>query len=643
MKKLTPTRAAVKGAWVEQTTQDARHRALRQSLALAQGTHVHTGDISSVQETKQKLSDSPQLTHSTNGVQPTSDQLNKQPIRQTPPSLSLEDMPAFEPPDQMILAALKELSVLKDSEDLDGSTMLYILDTGGQPEFQSVLSWLLLKPAISVQVFNLSVDLKERYDVWYESQDGHTTEPYKSSFTVEEVLFQAQSSLTFRERTCCPSELFCKALPFQSKSLFVGTHRDCVSEEDFRSIDNTLQKQLKCSPFLDDKVVYYRNPQTFSNNVVFPIDNTKADDPGIISFQSTVNELLNGLPSSKLPISWEWFKLSILSTSAKTMTVNQCVVIGRASGMEDKDEILLALWYHTHFTGEIQHYDIKGIEDIVWLDPQLISDGISTLISSSFSGKGPFYQNQVIYRETGRFPVAEVKKILQGQCQEVSYQKFITLFEHLHILSPIANEQGEIVEYFVPCVLRPINVESFKRETISISHPAPLLFTFKTGFTPIGVFHALVVYLSSTVKWNLCSAEAQFRNKVTFFKNFDEITLTARPQFLEVWIDREDNTDCSPLFSDVCSEVRLTLDAALTRIKDSKKSTLQVDHDIAFYCNIPHCHSMPHPALHKEDQPKTAICLLSNRPCKLGENHCVWLKEVCSYIPTPLPTTYRVI
>ena len=633
IKKLAPRRAAVKDEWVEQTSQDEKHRVLRQSIALTDAT---TDFIPFSKPVPPPPSDFPQPALSTDGVQQLQQVSKNLPTHQHLPSPSLEAMPAFEPPDQMIREALKELSALQCSEDLDGSTMLHVLDTGGQPEFQSILSWLLLKPAITVQVFNLRVGLKERYDVWYQSQDGQTTEPYKSSFTVEEILFQAQSSLTFRETTRCPSELPYKAVPFQSKSLFVGTYRDCVSDEDVSSIDNTLQKQLQDSPFLNDKVVYYRNPQTSSYNVVFPIDNTVADDPGIINFRNEVNKLLYELPSSELPISWEWFKLSVLSTSAKTMTINQCVVIGRASGMEDKGEVLLALWYHTHFTGQIQHYNIEGINDIVWLDPQLISDGLSTLISSSFSGKGVFYQNQVKYRETGRFPVAEVKKILEEQCQEVSYQKLITLFEHLHVLTPITKADGVIVEYFVPCILQPKNVESIKRGTISATHPEPLLFTFSTKSTPIGVFHALVVYLLSKTLPLVCKlcGKAQFQNKITFVvgENFDEVTLIARPQFLEVWMDRDD-ADCLQPLSDVCSEVRSTLDVALTCIKNSEKSTLQVDHKIAFYCSRSECHrSVPHPAFPEGCPPKKAMCSFLNCPCKLEEHHCVWLKEVCTYI-----------
>ncbi len=557
-------------------------------------------------------------------------------------STRLEVLPSFQSPDELIRTALRNLSALKDLHDLEGTTMLHIVDTGGQPEFQSILSWLLLKPAITVQVFNLSIGLKERYDVRYRAQDGQTTEPYKSSFTVEEVLFQAQSSIAYLEPSPCPSELPFELVPFQSKSIFVGTHRDLVSDEVVSHVDSTLQNQLKCSTFPSDRVVYHRNPHTSSINVVLPIDNTNPDDPGIRRFQELVNDILKEMPSSQLPVSWEWFKLSVLSTNAKTMTVEQCAVIGRASGMEDKKEVELALWYHTHFTGQIQHNDIKGIEDTVWLDPQLISDGMSILVSSSFHKKGPMDRRQVMYRETGRFPVTEVRKFLDECCQEVPSEKLIALFEYLHVLSPIPDKEGRTVEYFVPCALLPEEVESLKRGAPSPSHPAPLLFTFSTGFTPIGVFHVLIVYVSSTefqedtsLQWELCiSGKAQYRNKVTFFvgDDLDEVTLIERPQFIEVWIDREDDvteTDCCLSLSSVCKEVRSTLDAALTHVKSSKKSILRVRHQAAVYCERSQCDPVPHYALPRGNSPpRNAMCSFSNYPCRLGPYQRIWFGEV---------------
>ncbi len=492
IKKLTPRRAAVtsgKASWVEQTAQDEKHRVLRRSLPLAE--EAHTQKMATIPAQASRASgetpsppptDPPPPTQSADTqsqkLQPTSDQASSQPLSgqatSLPPSgplLTLPSpvtMPSFLPADEIIRKALTNLGSFKDSEDLDGATMLHILDTGGQPEFQSAATWLLLEPDITVQVFNLSVGLQERYDVLYESQDGQTTEPYKSSFTVEEVLFQAQSSLSFLETSPSPSRLPFEAVPSQKKCLYVGTHLDLVSDEIVTTTDAALQKQLKCSPILNNNVVYYRNPLTSSFNVVIPIDNTKADDPGIVRLQKLVNAILENVPTSELPISWEYFKLSLLSIDAKTMTV-QCVVVGRANGLEGKEEVLLVLWYHTHFTGQIQHHDIEGIEDTVWLDPQIISDGISYLISSSFHGKGSFDWKQVVYRETGRFPAAEVRRILEARCREVPYEKIITLFKHLKVISPITNKTGEIVESFVPCVLRPACVERIESGTTSRS------------------------------------------------------------------------------------------------------------------------------------------------------------------------------
>ncbi len=199
------------------------------------------------------------------------------------------------------------------------------------------------------------------------------------------------------------------------------------------------------------------------------------------------------------------------------------------------------------------------------------------------------------------------------------------------------------MEYFVPCALQPEEVERLTRGPPSASHPAPLLFTFSTGFTPMGVFHVLVVYLSSpeaaSLQWVLCIAgKAQYRNKVTFFvgDDLDEVTLIERPQVIEVWIDREDDateTDCCHSLPAVCQEVRLTLDAALTHVKSSKKSILRVRHQAAVYCERAQCDPAPHYALPRGNgPPKNAMCSFSNYPCRLGPYQRIWFGEVSTCI-----------
>ncbi len=72
-------------------------------------------------------------------------------------------MPSFQPVDEIIRKALTNLGSFKDSKDLDGATMLHILDSGGSRTFNQLqYTWLFLRPDITIQIFNLCVGLQKR-------------------------------------------------------------------------------------------------------------------------------------------------------------------------------------------------------------------------------------------------------------------------------------------------------------------------------------------------------------------------------------------------------------------------------------------------------------------------------------------------
>ncbi len=651
IKKTTAATKDGNSLWVEQTNKHERQRTLGQSLILLEPSppteeqqpvaqqHYQLEKARAEQPrivsnpapvsmktstTETRFSDSGALSHSLGIIvsNPASMKTSDL-VTTTETQFSDSGALSYESTIDIISTALKELSRLK-KKGLEECTMLHILDTGGQPEYQSPLLQFLKGPCISVQVFNLCHDLKKEYVVEYVFEDGLCTVPYKSSFTLEDVLLQAHSSFAFLE---APSSRFDDQVgvqSFEGRSLFVGTHRDRVSHDTVSIRDKRIQDQLSYTPFHDRRVVYHSS----SHTVVIPIDNTVPSDPGIIQFQRTVNAILREIPYSDIPISWEWFRLSVRSVKAKTITVKQCVVIGKESGMDDEKEVMLALWYYTNYTGQIQHYDIEGIEDTVWLDPQIISKGMSALISRTFNRKerakptSPYLQ----YHVTGRFPVQIVEESLREDCREISSKKLITLFKHLHILSPITNEKKEVVEYFVPCVLRPEKLQQCT-ENISDNHPESLLVVFSTVFIPAGVFHALVNYISSkSENWRNC--EAQFQNKISFLvgKDSDRVVLIARPKLYEVWIIRERADYCRP-FSEVCNRVRLTIDTALGKVLKSKTCTLSVTHRTAFYCRNPQCQSdsVPHPALPETVEClKEATCSLSGGRYMLGPYQKIW-------------------
>ncbi len=656
---LTQRRVAVSSSWVEQTPEIEQDRLTEKTLSLVDNTDVHELDTTQ-SHLPSASNDLKTDTLSNTSKHSTTEETSQQNFSSRQGSSSFEpssstqladkkdSILSFDTPDDIVRTALRKISTLRSQPGDDQiMNILNIIDTGGQPEFLEVLPMLLVVPSINVQVFKLNEKLDERFVVEFVPRHGETTEPYVSSYTVEQALFQAMSCVG----CLSPSpQVHHRKLPDGIpapqcvETLFVGTHRDCVSDDEFRKYDDTLQDRLdSCSLPENHKVRYYRNKKTQSYNVIFPIDNTKAEASGIEQLKEEIHNILEKeVRPHKVILSWEWFRQAVLSTRAKIITVDQCVIIGTECGMEDKEEVLLALWYHTHYTGQLRHYpNIEGLEDIVFLDPQVFSDAMTTLISSAFHSNGSLYQDDVRYRNTGRFPKAEVEWMLACACENLRHNELVALFKHLHIFRPITDSCKEVVEYFIPCVLKTAEVENKRRECTSELHPAPLLFEFDSGFTPIGIFPALIVHLWSHVPmWELCSPEEHvgsspnssrnpplFRNLVTFTvgEDLDVVTLIARPTCYEVWFDREDNTDCQRLFVDVCNDVRLTIDKALTHVKSScLNSSIQSSHRATFYCNREKCLGKIHSANPRGNPPTDAICPVSKQRSVLREDQRIW-------------------
>ena len=72
---------------------------------------------------------------------------------------------------------------------------IYFRDCGGQPEFHEILPALVPHSTLFFLVFNLSECFETQYKVTYKTSDGEVSDPYVSSFTVNEVLLQCLTSI----------------------------------------------------------------------------------------------------------------------------------------------------------------------------------------------------------------------------------------------------------------------------------------------------------------------------------------------------------------------------------------------------------------------------------------------------------------
>ena len=78
---------------------------------------------------------------------------------------------------------------------LENTALLSMSDTGGQPEFMDMQPALVLGPALYLIFCKLNQSLQSHYSISYLSSSGDSTDPVKSAYTVEEIIFQALSAI----------------------------------------------------------------------------------------------------------------------------------------------------------------------------------------------------------------------------------------------------------------------------------------------------------------------------------------------------------------------------------------------------------------------------------------------------------------
>ena len=124
-------------------------------------------------------------------------------------------------------ASLKKLMLdsltsrrLPSLKDIEKTTTIYLMDTGGQPEFHEIIPIILQGPALHLVFFNLAFDLNEPVPVQFcHPEVTNPAVTYKSSYTGIQMIYQLLSSLY-----CLRKD--------SSRAVLIGTHLDQLKDEE---------------------------------------------------------------------------------------------------------------------------------------------------------------------------------------------------------------------------------------------------------------------------------------------------------------------------------------------------------------------------------------------------------------------------
>ena len=533
--------------------------------------------------------------------------------------------------------------------DLDHLILLINTDTGGKPEFYDMFSSLIMGPSLYLLYHRLNDPLDKPFKLASIDSDGEYTleeEEEESMITVEESLFQVLASIasfsdpSIRD-TCSVSsqdstESMCRKFPIHSRALFVGTHLD-----ELKSKKELLEKQKFLKERVENMSLYKDGTLLFParNEPILAVDNFKGLDSEKKNIKNILAKIINHhFQEITIPAAWLilslYMRKDIKSISRRRiMFLEDCKEQAGKLGI-DPTELKEALWFLHHCMGLIFYYPgVKGVEDKIFCDVQVIYDGITQLIAHTFSDPtrtGPGIIEK--FKERGMFSDEDLRCAMQpcsDESNELPLDQLVKLLEHLKILIVISSKSTGKKTYFMPCALKSATAAELKTELNSIvtskNNPAPLILQYDCGYMPVGIFSHMIT--DFTFQWELTEDEKICKNMIKFSYKTNQVVLISRPSYIAIALSR--GPRCSIPNKEICSTIRERIESSLDTLAphmDYKSNSLQ--YKFGFECVHDSGHAVKeHLALRKGDE-DFLKCQVNQQILDLTESQRVWFQEV---------------
>ena len=535
----------------------------------------------------------------------------------------------------------REVSDIKTlPKDLDHLILLINTNTGGQPEFFDMISSLIMGPSLYLLYHRL---LDKSFKLSFTDSDGESTlEEKNESVNVEETLFQVLASIasfsdpSIRD-TCSDSSWgFTKSMhdkfPTHSRVLFVGTHLDELkSEKELLEKQKFLKERVKNMSLYKDGTLLF--PER--NKPILAVDNFKGLDNEIKNILAKI--ISHHFREITIPAAWLilslYMRKDIKSISRRRiMFLEDCKEQAGKLGI-DPTELKEALWFLHHCMGLIFYYPgVKGVEDKIFCDVQVIFDGITQLIMHTFSDPtrtGPGIIEK--FKERGMFSDEDLRCAMQpcsDESNELPLDQLVKLLEHLKILMVMSSKSTGKKTYFMPCVLKSATAAELKTELNSIvtskHNPAPLMLQYDCGYMPVGIFSHMVADLA--FQWEL-TEEKIWKNMIKFSYKTNQVVLISHPSYIAIALSR--GPRCSIPIEEICSTIRERIESSLETIglhMDCKSNSMQ--YKFGFECVHDSSHPIKEHLALQRSSDDFLKCQVDQRILDLTESQRVWFLKV---------------
>ena len=479
---------------------------------------------------------------------------------------------------QMATETSSKTELITHPQKIDEMNIFTFMDTGGQPQFISMIPAVNSSAMVTFIVHDLKHNLDDKVTVTHGGRDGkHTLVPYTIGCTNLELI---KSLVSFT------NNLFLQKKPFLEEICenkgkenisylsFIGSHLDEVlpNTTSAQEVDNSLDALLKESG-VEHVWINVNSEYKF----LIPVNNLTSEDENEYGTHDSIKEIRKKLYQKILqqevynvPIVWLLLELEIRNKceNQKFITYPEIVKLCHEHDLIHKeDDIKNGLRFH-HLFGVLLYFDeIPELCDYIFTDYHWLFNNLTEIV----------YQSYLNYNQDNLKVVTDFKskgffvKSLLDKCDlklkhndesageiDIDFkQRFIKLLEYLRIIAPLEEDDGSII-YFMPSILNTCDFRSdhcsiplgvLPEDAVICGKTEPLLVQFRhcnddddrPGSFPRGTFCCLIAELlqDRTKIWRLYwldNKEKVFDNLVTLLyrPTGQYVTLVDRILYLEI-------------------------------------------------------------------------------------------------------------
>ena len=432
---------------------------------------------------------------------------------------------------------LEMISVSRGSVEIFRQEWLYLIDSGGQPQFHELLPTFVRHVSAVAFFVKLNDTLAFRPMIEYYSKGGISTcEPYQSSQTnfqiIQSCLQAMQTRCLVEESVECP-ELF-----------YVATHYDLENKEEPLEVKNAqLVEILQQHDIFSEHLAYYSLGNV--DQLLYPVNAktpSTADKEVVASFRRDVMEKCRK-HERRIPIRWFVLELLLQNLSDNgIISFEKCLEVAGRLGM-DEVRLQAAIEYLVQLN--IFEFYPDVLPKVVFTTSQVLLTKITELVQYSHLLRDSSVRHcspeDKKFRDNGYLSV----KFLE---QEKFCSHFVSgLFEAKDLLTLLEDRlvvTRRLHDIFIMTSILPeLSPEKLEEHCLAMSKSSthvPIALHYPGSLFPVGIFTSLVSHLQSSSDWKILVKAGRpvclYKNCVDFIVRANNLSANVTLFYTHQWI-----------------------------------------------------------------------------------------------------------